>query len=57
LISKDEDFLTLRLNDQFPLLWLRCGNATNRALTAWLDERWEAVEELVRAGETLIELR
>ncbi len=30
LVSKDDDFLTLRLPDRFALLWLRCGN-TKRA--------------------------
>lgn len=31
LVSKDEDFVTPRLPDRYALLWLRCGNATNRA--------------------------
>ena len=57
LISKDEDFLILRLPDRFGLLWLRCGNATNRALSAWLDARWDRVEALLAAGERMIELR
>ena len=39
LVSKDEDFVTLRLPDRFAFLWLRCGNATNRALTAWIEQR------------------
>jgi predicted nuclease of predicted toxin-antitoxin system len=45
LISKDEDFLILRQPDRFGLLWLRCGNTTDRALGLWLEERWERVEE------------
>lgn len=32
LVSKDEDFVMLRLPDRYALLWLRCGNTTNRAL-------------------------
>lgn len=56
LISKDEDFLAIRLPDRFALVWLRCGNATNRALAAWLDARWERVEELLAGGERVIEL-
>lgn len=40
LVSKDEDFVTLRLPDRFAFLWLRCGNASNRALAAWLEPRW-----------------
>ena len=56
LLSKDEDFLILRQPDRFGLLWLRCGNTTNRALATWLEERWERVEELLGMGERLIEL-
>ncbi|QDZ06480.1 hypothetical protein FPZ24_02480 [Sphingomonas panacisoli] len=56
LISKDEDFLTLRLPDRFGFLWMRCGNATNRALLAWLDPRWEQIERLL-ATERLVEVR
>jgi len=57
LVTKDEDFLILRLPDRFGLVWLRCGNATNAALAAWLDGRWGRVELLLTAGERLIELR
>jgi len=56
LVSKDEDFLLLRLPDRFAFLWLRCGNATNRALADWLEARWTRVEELLAAGEQVIEL-
>ena len=57
LVSKDEDFLTLRLPDRFTLLWLRCGNATNRALSAWLEPRWPMIEQMLEAGERMIEAR
>jgi predicted nuclease of predicted toxin-antitoxin system len=57
LISKDEDFLPLRLPDRFVLFWLRCGNATTPALFDWLEERWERTEELLAAGEKVVELR
>ncbi len=57
LITKDEDFIALRLSDRFPLLWLRCGNATNRALVAWLEPRWAEVERLFGAGERVVEVR
>jgi predicted nuclease of predicted toxin-antitoxin system len=40
LVSKDEDLVTLRMPNRFPFLWLRCGNASNRALVAWLEPRW-----------------
>jgi predicted nuclease of predicted toxin-antitoxin system len=57
LISKDEDFVYLRHPDRFALMWLRCGNATNRSLTEWLDHRWDRVETLLAAGERFIEFR
>jgi predicted nuclease of predicted toxin-antitoxin system len=57
LVSKDEDFLLLRYPDRFAFLWLRCGNATNRRLAAWLEERWERVEALLEAGERLVEVQ
>jgi len=57
LISKDEDFATLRLPDRFGLLWVRCGNTTKRALLNWLQPRWSEVERLLAAGERFIELR
>ncbi len=57
LINKDKDFVFLRHPDRFAFLWLRCGNATNRALTEWLNHRWERVEILLDAGERFIELR
>jgi predicted nuclease of predicted toxin-antitoxin system len=57
LVSKDEDFLILRLPDRFALLWLRCGNTTNRALAEWMDGRWARVAELLEQGERLVELR
>ncbi len=57
LVSRDEDFVTLRLPDRFVLLWLRCGNATNTALAAWLEPRWGRIESLLRAGERFVEAR
>ena len=57
LVSKDDDFLVLRLPDRFALLWLRCGNTTNRALAVWMEERWERVAGLLAQGERFVELR
>jgi predicted nuclease of predicted toxin-antitoxin system len=57
LATKDEDFVALRLPDRFVLLWLRCGNATNRALLAWLEPRWDEIERLLSEGERFIEVR
>lgn len=57
LLSKDEDFVTLRLPDRFAFLWLRCGNATNRALAGWLEARWDRIEALLESGERFVEAR
>ena len=57
LITKDEDFTALRLPDRFALLWLRCGNATSRALFAWLEPRWSEIERLLSDGERVVEVR
>ena len=57
LVSKDEDFVTLRLPDRFALVWLRCGNALNRVFFAWLTPRWPEVERLLERGERFLEVR
>jgi predicted nuclease of predicted toxin-antitoxin system len=57
LVSKDEDFVTLRLPDRFAFLWLRCGNATNRALILWIELRWNQIEQWLENGERLVEAR
>jgi predicted nuclease of predicted toxin-antitoxin system len=57
LVTKDEDFIYLRLPDRFAMLWLRIGNATNRALADWLSARWPAIEAMLAAGERLVEVR
>lgn len=57
LISKDEDFLILRLPDRFAFVWMRVGNATNRALEDWLSARWPVAEHMLATGERLVEMR
>ena len=57
LVSKDEDLVVLCLPDRFVLLYLRCRNATNRALAAWLEAKWERIEALLQVGERLVEVR
>ena len=57
LVSKDEDFVALRFPDRFALVWLRCGNARNPVLRAWLVPRWREIERLLLAGERLLEAR
>jgi predicted nuclease of predicted toxin-antitoxin system len=57
LMSKDEDFVTLRLPDRFVFLWLRCGNVSNRGLREWLGGHWLSVERRLEAGARFITLR
>ncbi|MFL6844112.1 MAG: DUF5615 family PIN-like protein [Allosphingosinicella sp.] len=56
LISKDADFVELRLPDRFAFLWLRCGNVSNRRLRGWLGAQWGEVERRLGEGARLIVL-
>lgn len=56
LISKDDDFVQLRLPDRFAFLWLRCGNVSNRGLQELLDAQWPSVEARLAAGARFITL-
>lgn len=59
IITKDEDFAerTARTTSGPVILWLRVGNATNRALMQWLIPRWAQITTLLDAGNRLIEVR
>jgi len=39
------------------IVWLRVGNATNRALRAWIEPRLSGIVRLVGQGNRLIEVR
>jgi predicted nuclease of predicted toxin-antitoxin system len=39
------------------IIWLRIGNASNRALLEWLQPRWPQIVTLLNAGHRLIEVR
>lgn len=39
-MTKDDDFLLRHPPVRSRLIWLRCGNITNRALREWLGKRW-----------------
>jgi predicted nuclease of predicted toxin-antitoxin system len=56
LVTKDEDFLARSGSGGFQLLWLRCGNVSNRGLAEWLDVRWMGLERLLKRGEALVEV-
>ncbi len=57
LISKDEDFVSLRLPDRFAFIWLRCGNTSNQGLAEWLQPQWGDVERRLASGARFITLR
>jgi predicted nuclease of predicted toxin-antitoxin system len=57
LVTKNDDFLTRYPPVAYRLVWLRIGNATNRALAAWLEVRWVGVVVALDAGERLVEVR
>lgn len=58
-MTKDEDFaLRSEQTVAAPLIiWLRVGNATNRALRAWIEPRLPGIVGLVAEGHRLIEVR
>jgi predicted nuclease of predicted toxin-antitoxin system len=59
IVTKDEDFAerTTRTTSGPVIVWLRLGNATNRALMLWLVLRWAEIIVLLDAGNRLIEVR
>lgn len=59
ILTKDEDFAQRAAHDPTGpvIIWLRIGNATNRALLQWLQPRWPQVVKLLNAGHQLIEVR
>ena len=59
IVTKDEDFAerTARTAAGPVIVWLRIGNATNRALLEWLEPRWSSVIQLLIDDNRLIEVR
>ena len=57
LITKDDDFRLRHPPGDYRLVWLRCGNITNRALRAWLGERWDEVRRRLDEGDVFVEVR
>jgi predicted nuclease of predicted toxin-antitoxin system len=59
IVTKDEDFAerTARTDVGPVIVWLRIGNATNRALLEWLEPRWSSVVQLLIDDNRLIEVR
>ncbi len=60
IVTKDEDFSDrcIRESGGPVIVWLRLGNANNRALRAWLEPRLPTVLEALATGRhRLIEVR
>ena len=57
LITKDDDFALRHPPKDYQLVWLRCGNITNRAVRAWLLDRWALLLVKLHSGEQLTEVR
>ena len=59
IVSKDEDFVDRGLlsDRPVPLVWIRKGNCSNRALLEWLEPLWPDTLKRLEQGEQLIELR
>ena len=58
IISKDSDFveMVLRLGIPPQLLWVTCGNVTNRRLQDLLAQVFPQAQELLASGEAVVEI-
>jgi predicted nuclease of predicted toxin-antitoxin system len=58
LMTKDADFVQLlaRLGPPPQVLWLTCGNTSNKALRTILANAWPRVAAMLASGEPLIEI-
>jgi predicted nuclease of predicted toxin-antitoxin system len=58
VITKDSDFVDLvyRLGSPPQIIWLTCGNTSNARLQEILSATLTQALELLRAGETLVEI-
>jgi predicted nuclease of predicted toxin-antitoxin system len=59
LMTKDDDFreIVLRKGPPPQVIWLRCGNVSNRELRRIVLEAWPDAAALLAAGEALVEVR
>lgn len=58
VLTKDEDFRDLwgRKRPTIPIVWVRVGNCTNRALVKWLTPLWPELVRRLEAGESFLEV-
>ena len=59
ILTKDSDFVDLVIRHSPPpsVIWLTCGNTSNRHITALLERVWPKLLPLIEAGEPLVEVR
>jgi predicted nuclease of predicted toxin-antitoxin system len=59
IVTKDDDFIDLvgRLGPPPQVLWVTCGNVTNRALRELFAAAFPVALELLRSGEPIVEVR
>ncbi len=59
VLTKDSDFVLLleRFGPPPQVIWLTCGNTSNAYLRALLRGTWSRTNDLLRAGEPLVEIR
>ena len=59
IVTKDEDFPERSLRSPAPpsVIWLRIGNCSNRALSAWFRSLWPEIERRLITGDRMIEVR
>jgi predicted nuclease of predicted toxin-antitoxin system len=58
VVTKDSDFVQIQERRGPPprLIWITCGNRSNRDLKDLIVRSWPRVKELLAAGEPLIEI-
>ena len=58
VVTKDLDFVEMveRLGPPPQVLWLTCGNTSNRQLRRIFDRRFREVKEMFDSGESLVEV-
>jgi predicted nuclease of predicted toxin-antitoxin system len=58
VLTKDSDFVHLQERHGPPprIVWITCGNRSNRELKELIVRNWRRIQELLVAGEILIEI-
>lgn len=56
LLTKDDDFRLRHPPGRYRLVWIRCGNLTNRKLRLWLEQRWPEARRRLEEGDVMIEV-